>query len=78
MVKRILAIILCLTMVSGMIPSVSATPIQKEPGSRDQCCHTLRGDSLDVNYVRPDFDGYLIDITPQRVEDTFAYLRNTM
>ena len=74
MLKRILAMVLCLTMVAGLIPAVSATPIQMEQKSKDQCCNTLRVDPLDVNYVRPDFDGYLIDITPQRVEDTFAYL----
>ena len=74
MTKRIIALILSLTLIGGLIPSVSAAPIRKEPSSRDQCCHTLRDDPLDVNYVRPDFDGYLIDITPQRVADTFAYL----
>ena len=74
MLKRILAMVLCLAMVAGLIPAVSATPVRVEQKSKDQCCNTLRVDPLDVNYVRPDFDGYMIEITPQRVEDTFAYL----
>ena len=74
MLKRILAMVLCLTMVAGLVPPVSALPVKVEQSSRDQCCRTLRVDPLDVNYVRPDFDGYMIEITPQRVADTFAYL----
>ena len=49
MTKRIIALILSLTLITGLIPAVSAAPIRKEPSSRDQCCHTLRVDPLDVN-----------------------------
>ena len=74
MMKRILALVLCLTMIAGMVPAANALPVKVEQSSRDRCCQTLRVNPLDVNYVRPNYDGMLIDITPQRVADTFAYL----
>ena len=77
MFKRILSLVLCLVMVAGMIPTASAfdRKFQSDPHkSVDQCCNTLRVNPLSPNYVRPNYDGFLIDITPQRVEDTFAYL----
>ena len=74
MLKRLIALVLCVVLAATLAPNVHALPIQVEKQSRDQCCHTLRVNPLDVNYVRPNYDGYLIDITPQRVADTFAYL----
>ena len=75
MLKRITALALCLVLAASMLPAVNAfgrEPIA--PGSVDQCCHTLRVNPLSPNYVRPDYAGKLIDITPQRVEDHFRYL----
>ena len=74
MYKRLIAFILCVTLAVSLAPAVNALPIQVERQSVDRCCETLRVNPLDVNYVRPDYDGKLIDLTPQRVADTFAYL----
>ena len=74
MPKRILVMLLCLILAAGLVMPAGALPVQKENGSVDRCCHTLRVNPLDVNYVRPAYDGYLIEVTPQRVADTFAYL----
>lgn len=75
MLKRITALLLCLCVAAGLFPAVSAharEPVAQQ--SVDQCNHTLRVDTLDPNYTRPAYDGYLIEITPQRVEDHFRYL----
>jgi len=74
MYKRIWALILALAMVAGLVPTVDALPVKVEPSSVDRCCHTLRVNPLSPNYVRPAYDGKLIEITPQRVEDHFHYL----
>ena len=73
--KRITALALCLILVLSMTPAADAFGRELAmTGSVDQCCHTLRADTLDPSYVRPAYDGKLIEITPQRVEDHFAYL----
>ena len=75
MFKRITALVLTLVLAVSVLPAAKA--IGREPiapESVDQCCHTLRVNPLSPNYVRPDFDGKLIEVTPQRVEDTFRYL----
>ena len=75
MFKRIIALALALVLAASLAPSVQAFGrVPVAPVSVDQCCHTLREEALDPNYHRPDFDGKLIEITPQRVADTFAYL----
>ena len=75
MFKRIIALALALVLAASLAPSVQAFGrVPVAPVSVDQCCHTLREEALDPNYHRPDFDGKLIAITPQRVVDTFAYL----
>ena len=75
MFKRIAALVLVFVLVLGAVPAANAfgrEPIA--PASVDLCCHTLRVNPLSPNYVRPDFSGKLIKITPQRVEDHFRYL----
>ena len=75
MFKRITALALALVLAVSLVPGAAAAgraPVT--PVSPDQCCHTLRVDALDPNYVRPAYEGKLIEITPQRVEDTFRYL----
>ena len=75
MLKRITALALCLVLALGILPTAygfGREPIV--PESPDRCCHTLRVDISSPNYVRPDYDGKLINITPQRVEDHFRYL----
>ena len=75
MFKRMTALALCLVLALGIIPTAGAfgrEPVV--PESPDQCCHTLRVNPLSPNYTRPAYDGKLINITPQRVEDHFRYL----
>ena len=72
--KRITALALCLVLVLGILPGVSAFGREPVTENVDQCCRTLRVDVSSPNYVRPDYDGCLYDITPQRVEDHFRYL----
>jgi len=75
MFKRMTALALCLVLALGMLPTANAfgrEPIA--PESPDLCCHTRRVNPLSPNYVRPDYDGCLYDITPQRVADHFRYL----
>ena len=75
MFKRMTALVLCLVLALGLLPGANA--IGREPiapESPDLCCHTRRVNPLSPNYVRPDYDGQLINITPQRVEDHFRYL----
>ena len=74
MFKRIIALALCLMLAATLFPTADA--FGREPVARnvDQCCHTLRVDVLEPSYVRPDYDGCLYEITPQRVEDHFRYL----
>ena len=75
MFKRITALLLALVLAVSLVPGANAfgrEPI--ESGPVDQCCRTLRVDAGSPDYVRPDYAGKLIDITPQRVEDHFRYL----
>ena len=75
MFKRITALALCLVLAAGLLPAVNAfgrEPIA--PESVDRCCTTLRAEALSPDYHRPQYEGKLIDITPQRVADTFVYL----
>ena len=75
MFKRIVSYALALVLVLGMVPAADAARRDPEaPESVDRCCTTLRSDLNDPDYHRPDFAGKLIDITPQRVADTFVYL----
>ena len=65
MFKRISVLMLCLVLVVSLLPAADAfgrQPIAFE--SVDQCCNTLRVNTLSADYVRPDYDGKLIDITP--------------
>ncbi len=75
MKNRIFALILCICMMLGMVPAVHAVPHREpvEAPSVDRCCQTLRTD-IAPNAFRPDFGGKLLEVTPQRVEDTFDYL----
>ena len=75
MFKRITALLMALVLAASLLPVADATlrePVV--PESVDQCCHTLRADINDPDYLRPAYDGKLIDLTPQRVADTFVYL----
>ncbi len=73
--KQIIALLLALCLVIGMIPPVNAAMVKEPvPLSEDLCCQTLSHRAHDMDYTRPSFDGYLYEITPGRVEDTFAYL----
>ena len=73
--KRIFALALALVMAVSLLPGVDARGREPvAPQSVDRCCTTLRADLNDPNYHRPDFAGKLIEITPQRVADTFVYL----
>ena len=75
MFKRITALALIAVLALSLMPAANAfgrDPIA--PETLDRCCQTLRVDVMDPNYFRPDYEGKLIDITPQRVADTFAYL----
>ena len=75
MFKRITVLTLCLVLAVSLLPTADAFGRQPiVPESVDRCCETLRVNTLSADYVRPDYDGYLIDITPQRVEDHFRYL----
>ena len=75
MTKRLISLALALVLVLGMVPAADAFGRDPEtPESVDRCCTTLRTDLNDPDYHRPDFAGKLIDITPQRVADTFVYL----
>ena len=73
--KRITALLLGLVMAVSLVPAADAfgrEPVA--PESVDRCCNTLRAEVYEPDYFRPDYEGKLIDITPQRVADTFAYL----
>ena len=75
MFKRITALALVLVLAVSLVPAADAfgrDPLV--PESVDQCCHTIREEALRPDYHRPDFGGKLIEITPQRVADTFVYL----
>ena len=75
MFKRITALALVLVLAISLAPAADAfgrDPLA--PESVDQCCHTIREEALRPDYYRPDFGGKLIEITPQRVADTFVYL----
>ena len=74
MLKRITALALCLVLVLGILPAANAFGREPVTENVDQCCHTLRVDVSSPNYVRPDYEGCLYDITPQRVADHFRYL----
>ena len=74
MLKRITAFALCLVLALGILPAASAFGREPVTEPRDLCCRTLRVNTLSPDYVRPDFDGCLYDITPQRVADHFRYL----
>ena len=75
MFKRITALALVLVLALSLMPAANAfgrDPLA--PESVDLCCHTIREEALRPDYHRPDFGGKLIEITPQRVADTFVYL----
>ena len=75
MFKRITALALVLVLAVSLVPAADAFGRQPlAPESVDQCCHTIREEALRPDYHRPDFEGKLIEITPQRVADTFVYL----
>ena len=71
MLKRSLALILSLVLLLSLLPGAYAE--EEIPESIDRCCYTRRVVET-RGMARPDFDGKLIEITPQRVEDTFRYL----
>ncbi len=73
MFKRLTALALVFVLALGSVPTANA--FGRDPiAPVDQCCSTLRVDPLNPDYTRPAYGGKLIKITPQRVEDTFAYL----
>ena len=75
MFKRITALALVLVLAASLVPAAGAFGRQPiSPESPDRCCQTLRVDVSSPDYVRPDYEGKLIEITPQRVEDHFRYL----
>ena len=71
MMKRWITALLLAAMVLSLFPTVTAQ--EKMPQSIDRCCYTRRVHETKALH-RPQFDGKLIEITPQRVEDTFRYL----
>ncbi len=70
MLKRLTAVVLLLAMLLSLLPTVSA---EEKPKSVDRCYCTRRVHESKA-FSRPQFDGKLIELTPQRVEDTFRYL----
>ena len=80
MKRRIAAFLLVLSLVIGLLPGMLSLPVHAEADSvpkpivENACQHGLK-DNIPPSYsARPSFDGYLIELTPQRVEDTFQYL----
>ncbi len=78
--RRIVSLVLALVLAFGMIPVTNAAAsdpsgqLVPQPLVEGVCAHSLRDCVSSPDYYRPDFEGLLIGITPQRVEDTFAYL----
>ncbi len=71
MFKRSLALILSMVLLLSLLPNTYAK--EEIPESIDRCCYTRRVVET-KGMARPNFTGKLIEITPQRVEDTFRYL----
>lgn len=74
MMKRIWALALVLSLLLSVLPMASAKEEVIERTDRlDRCyCTTAVAETRALN--RPAFTGKLIEVTPQRVEDTFRYL----
>ena len=76
MMKKLLSLLLVLSMVLSLLPLAAAEEAPVEaPVSQDLCCSTRRVPESRA-LTRPDFEGMLYEITPQRVEDTFRYLED--
>ncbi len=73
MLKRLIALVLSLVLVLSLLPAASAR--EEVPESIDRCCYTRRVVETKA-MARPAFTGKLMEITPQRVEDTFRYLED--
>ena len=73
MFKKLTAVLLILVMLLSLLPVVSAAEEEEVPQSIDRCCYTRRS-VAEKGLYNPGFSGKLIEITPQRVEDTFRYL----
>ena len=76
MKHRLLSLILALILIVGLAPGIAVHAEENIPAPivEGACCHGLREDAIGLFTTRPSFGGNLIDITPQRVEDTFNYL----
>ncbi|MBQ2928343.1 MAG: hypothetical protein IJD98_07210 [Oscillospiraceae bacterium] len=76
MKHRLLSLILALILIVGLAPGIAVHAEENIPAPivEGACCHGLREDAIGLFTTRPSFGGKLIDITPQRVEDTFNYL----
>ncbi len=74
MMKRIWALALVLSLLLSVLPMASAKEeVVERTDSLDRCyCTTAVAETREL--YRPTFTGKLIEITPQRVEDTFRYL----
>lgn len=79
MFKRITALALVLVLALSLVPAADAFGRQPlAPESVDQCCHTIREEALRPDYHRPDFEGKLIEITPQRWRIPLCIWMSTM
>ena len=80
MKRRIPAFLLTFSLIVGMFSSISplsasaAFDSEPQPVVEDVCqCNTAEN-TVVLYSARPSFSNYLIELTPQRVEDTFRYL----
>ena len=80
MKRRLLSALLVFALILGLIPNLFATSVLAEadtvptPIVEGVCCHARKENAVSTFAARPTFRGKLIEITPQRVEDTFQYL----
>ena len=76
MKRGILAVLLALALILGMVPVgvLAAEETAPVPIVEGACSHKPKKSGPTVDAARPQYSGKLINITPQRVEDTFAYL----
>ena len=74
MMKRLWALLLVLSMLLTALPVASAEEAEAEAPTSVDCCYCTTRVKDTKGLHRPDFTGKLIEVTPQRVEDTFRYL----
>ena len=80
MKQRISALLLVFSLIIGLFPGLFSLPVhaasdsEPKPIVANACQHGPKNDAPVGYSARPSFDGYLIELTPQRVTDTFRYL----